>query len=103
MPAIRYFEMFLKLFGDISNRIQSGRRRKVFPNGVIERSENILSSTIYFFLMSNKTRSVLKGVAVVMVLLAVVMHIGWVIIPAIAVYRFWIVVIAFGLLLISSK
>lgn len=53
--------------------------------------------------MSNKTRSVLKGVAVIMVLLAVVMHIGWVMIPAIAVYRFWIVVIAFGVLLITSK
>jgi hypothetical protein len=53
--------------------------------------------------MSNKTRSVLKGLAVVIVLLAVVMQVGWVIIPAIAVYRFWLVVIAFGLLLISSK
>lgn len=53
--------------------------------------------------MSNKTRSVLKGVAVVMVLLAIVMQVGWVIIPAISVYRFWFVVIAFGLLLISSK
>lgn len=53
--------------------------------------------------MSNKTRSVLKGVAVVLVLLAVVMQIGWVIVPAISVYRFWLVVIAFGLLLISSK
>jgi hypothetical protein len=53
--------------------------------------------------MSNKTRSVLKGIAVVLVLLAVLMHIGTIGIPAISGYRFWIVVISFGLLLISSK
>lgn len=53
--------------------------------------------------MSNKTRAVLKGIAVVLVLLAVVMQLGWVIIPAISGYKFWFVVIAFGLLLISSK
>jgi hypothetical protein len=53
--------------------------------------------------MSNKTRSVLKGIAVIIVLLAVLMHIGTVSIPAIAVYRFWMVVISFGLILISSK
>jgi hypothetical protein len=56
-----------------------------------------------FLTMSNKARSVLKGIAVVLVLLAVVMQLGWVIIPSISVYKFWFVVIAFGLLLISSK
>jgi hypothetical protein len=53
--------------------------------------------------MSNKTRSILKITAVVLVLLAVMMHVGWVTIPAISVYKFWIVVVSFGLLLISSK
>jgi hypothetical protein len=53
--------------------------------------------------MSNKTRAILKGIAVVLVLLAVLMQLQIVIIPAISVYRFWIVVISFGLLLISSK
>jgi hypothetical protein len=53
--------------------------------------------------MSNKARSVLKGLAVVLVLLAVAMQLGWVIVPSISVYKFWFVVIAFGLLLISSK
>lgn len=53
--------------------------------------------------MSNRTRSILKAAAVVIVLLAVVMQLNWVIIPAISVYKFWLVVIAFGLLLISSK
>jgi hypothetical protein len=53
--------------------------------------------------MSNKTRSILKAIAVILVLLAVMMQIGWVSIVAISVYKFWLVVIAFGLLLISSK
>jgi hypothetical protein len=53
--------------------------------------------------MSNKTRSILKAVAVILVLLAVLMHLNWVVIPAIVVYKFWIVVLAFGLLLIGSK
>lgn len=53
--------------------------------------------------MSNKTRSILKAIAVVLVLLAVVMQLGWVSIPAIAAYKFWIVVAAFGTLLLASK
>jgi len=53
--------------------------------------------------MSNKTRSILKAAAVLLVLLAVLMELKVVIIPAIAVYKFWLVVIAFGLLLIGSK
>jgi hypothetical protein len=69
----------------------------------------ILTQTIVEFVqlnlyfMSNKTRSVLKGIAVVLALLAVVMQLHWVIVPSISEYRFWFVVIAFGLLLISSK
>jgi hypothetical protein len=53
--------------------------------------------------MSNRTRSILKAIAVILVLLAVLMQLQIVIIPAVSVYKFWIVVIAFGLLLISSK
>lgn len=53
--------------------------------------------------MSNKTRSVLKGLAVLLVLLAVMMQMQWIVIPALAAYKFWLVVIAFGVLLISSK
>jgi hypothetical protein len=53
--------------------------------------------------MSNKTRSILKAVAIILVLLAVLMHLNWVVIPAIVGYKFWIVTIAFGLLLIGSK
>ena len=53
--------------------------------------------------MSNKTRSILKALAVVIVLLAVLMDLSIVIIPVIAVYKFWMVVAAFGIMLISSK
>lgn len=56
-----------------------------------------------FIPMSNKTRSILKAIAVILVLLAVLMELRIVLIPAIAVYKFWIVVAAFGVLLISSK
>jgi hypothetical protein len=53
--------------------------------------------------MSNRTRSIIKALAVVLVLLSVAMQLQWIIVPAVTVYKFWIVVIAFGLLLISSK
>jgi hypothetical protein len=53
--------------------------------------------------MSNKTRSILKAIAVIFVLLAVLMELRMVIVPAIAVYNFWIVVGGFGLMLVSSK
>jgi putative Mn2+ efflux pump MntP len=53
--------------------------------------------------MSNKTRSILKITAIVLVLLAIMMKLGWVVIPAVSVYMFWIAVIGFGLLLIGSK
>ena len=62
-----------------------------------------LSSLYQIKRMSNRTRSILKAVAVVIVLLAVVMQLRWVIIPSISEYKFWLVVISFGLLLISSK
>ena len=51
--------------------------------------------------MSNKTRSVLKGIAVIIVLLAVLMHLGTISIPAVNNYRFWMVVISFAVVLIA--
>ncbi|MCB0488678.1 MAG: hypothetical protein R2820_11905 [Cyclobacteriaceae bacterium] len=53
--------------------------------------------------MSNKTRSVLRAIAVIIVLLAVLMDLQVIMIPAIAVYKFWMVVVAFGVMLITSK
>jgi hypothetical protein len=53
--------------------------------------------------MSNKTRSIIKAIAVILVLVAVLMQLNWLIIPVVYGYKFWLVVIAFGLLLIGSK
>lgn len=53
--------------------------------------------------MNNKTRSILKMTAIIIVALMVLMHLNIVAIPAIAVYSFWLMVIAFCLLLISSR
>ncbi|MEO1053044.1 MAG: hypothetical protein AAFX87_20585 [Bacteroidota bacterium] len=53
--------------------------------------------------MSNKLRSTLRLVAIIIVVLAVAMHAGWVVIPAIAKFQFWMVVTGFVLALISSK
>jgi hypothetical protein len=53
--------------------------------------------------MSNKTRSILKALAALIVLLSVAMQLGWVVIPALSAYKFWLVVAAFGVLLISAK
>ena len=53
--------------------------------------------------MSNKTRSIIKALAVVLVILGVAIHLQWVSIHAINAYHFWFVVIAFGLVLIGSR
>lgn len=53
--------------------------------------------------MSNKTRSILKAVAVILVLLAVLMKLGYVAIAGLAVYTFWMVVLGFALVLVVSR
>ncbi len=52
--------------------------------------------------MNNKMRSLLKVVAMLLVLLAVLMELNVVFIPALAGIKFWMVVVAFGLMLITS-
>ena len=53
--------------------------------------------------MSNKTRSILKAIAVIIVLLCVLMHLDFVSIVYVERYSFWLMTLAFGLLLIASK
>jgi|APTNR8051073442_1049403.scaffolds.fasta_scaffold00033_102 hypothetical protein len=53
--------------------------------------------------MNNKMRSILRIVAVLLVLLAVLMELNIVIIPALVSIRFWLAVIGFGLMLVSSR
>lgn len=53
--------------------------------------------------MNNKTRSFLRIAAILLVLLAVLMVTQTVLIPALAPYSFWMVVIAFALVLLVSR
>lgn len=53
--------------------------------------------------MSNKTRAFLKILAICLVILAVLMHLEIVIIPTLSSMRFWMVVIGFSLVVISSR
>ena len=53
--------------------------------------------------MNNKTRSAIKLLAIVIVLLMVMMELEWMIIPMLAAYKFWLMVIAFALVLISTR
>ena len=57
----------------------------------------------YFFQMSNKTRTVIKGISVVLALLTIAMHLHWIIIPALSPYVIWMLVASYGMLLLSSK
>lgn len=53
--------------------------------------------------MNNKMRSMLRIIAVLLVLLAVLMELDMVFIPALAGMKFWMVVIGFCLMLISTR
>lgn len=53
--------------------------------------------------MSRKTITTLKIIALLFVGLAVLMHLQIIIIPAISAYKFWMVVAAFGLVLVTSR
>lgn len=53
--------------------------------------------------MNRKFVSTLKVIAILLVLLAVLMHLQVIIIPAIAAYKFWMVVIAFSVVLITAR
>ncbi len=53
--------------------------------------------------MSNKTRSILKVLAIIVVLLTVLMQLQIVLIPALSGYSYWMVVLSFALLLLASK
>lgn len=53
--------------------------------------------------MNNKTRSMLKALAVIVVLVAVLLETGILNLPSLLRYSFWMVVVSFGVLLISSR
>lgn len=51
--------------------------------------------------MTNQTRNILRIVSLVIVVLMILMHID--IIPDVQYYRFWLMVVAYGLLLSTVK
>lgn len=53
--------------------------------------------------MSKKIVSILKVVAILMVLLAVLMQLQIIMVPALAAYKFWMVIVAFSIVLITGK
>jgi hypothetical protein len=53
--------------------------------------------------MNQKTRSLIKGIAVLVVLLAVLMELQFVLIPALSPYKLWLVVIAFAMVLFTTR
>jgi hypothetical protein len=53
--------------------------------------------------MTPKTRSLIKGIAVLIVLLAVLMEMQFVQIPTLSPYKLWLVVIAFAMILFTTK
>ncbi len=53
--------------------------------------------------MSNKTRSMIKWISVIIVVLCVIMHLQLIIIPAIIAYKTWLLVAAYVMLLLTSK
>jgi hypothetical protein len=53
--------------------------------------------------MSAKFRSLIKVLAVILVAIAVLLQLQLITISGLEVYNFWLVIIAFGLLMISSR
>ena len=64
---------------------------------------SFLSEINKFSKMNQKTRSLIKGIAVLVVLLAVLMELQFVLIPALSPYKLWLVVIAFAMVLFTTK
>ena len=54
-------------------------------------------------LVSQKTKLMLRLLAVMIVLLTLGMHLKFVLIPALGAYKFWLVIGAFVLLLIAGQ
>jgi uncharacterized membrane protein len=53
--------------------------------------------------MNNKIRSSLRIISVLLVLLAVLMELDMVLIPALSGVKFWMVIIGYCLMLISNR
>ena len=53
--------------------------------------------------MSNKTRALLKGASIIIAIPVILMELGFISIPVLDPHKIWIMVISYGILLVSSK
>ncbi|WKK81700.1 hypothetical protein [Marivirga arenosa] len=53
--------------------------------------------------MSRKSRNLMKLIAIIVILVLVFMELNIIAIPALAPYKFWLSVVAFGMVLIASR
>ncbi|MCC5921531.1 MAG: hypothetical protein LAT68_14525 [Cyclobacteriaceae bacterium] len=53
--------------------------------------------------MNSRTKALINALAVILVLVAVLMEMKTIIIPSIQNYAFWIVVAAFGMVLVTKR
>jgi len=53
--------------------------------------------------MSRKSRNLIKLVAIIIVLVLVFMELGFIAIPALNPYQFWLSIVAFGMVLVASR
>ena len=53
--------------------------------------------------MSRKNKNLIKGISVLIVILGVLIQLGYVSIVFLDPYRFWMLIIAYAMLLVSSR
>jgi len=53
--------------------------------------------------MSRRNKNLIKGISVLFVILGVLIELGYVSIVFLDPYRFWMLIIAYAMLLVSSK
>ncbi len=69
---------------------------------ILKKSLTLVFNSKKSISMSASTKSTLKLIAIVIVLLMVAMQLNFIIIPFLAAYKFWLMVIAAVLLLLAS-
>lgn len=53
--------------------------------------------------MSNKTKALLKGISIIIAILVILMELDFISIPVLNPHKIWMLVISYGILLVSSK
>jgi hypothetical protein len=53
--------------------------------------------------MSNKTKALLKGASIILAILVILMELEFINIPVLDPHKIWMMVISYGILLVSTK